>query len=90
MNERIKELAQESFFDEATNAPSDKMYTLSEAKMQKFAELIIQECMGVALAKKKWVEDQRVFDPRDLAWNKARVQIIQHIVNKIKEHFGVK
>ena len=43
MNPLIKKLAQESFFDEATNAPSDKMYTFSEAKMQKFAELIIKE-----------------------------------------------
>ena len=49
MNDRIIKLAQESFFDEATNAASDKMYTFSEAKMQKFAELIVQECVGVSL-----------------------------------------
>jgi hypothetical protein len=47
MNDRIKALAQESFFDEATNAPSDRMYTFSEAKMQKFAELIVKECADV-------------------------------------------
>ncbi len=47
MNDRIKALAQESFFDEATNAPSDRMYTFSEAKMQKFADLIVRECINV-------------------------------------------
>ena len=51
--------------------------------------MIIQECMDIALDKKKWVEDQVVFDPRDQAWNKARIQQSQHIVDKIKQHFGV-
>jgi hypothetical protein len=49
MNERIRQLAEQAFFDEATSQPSTKMYTFSEHKMEKFAELIVQEC-GVALA----------------------------------------
>ena len=44
MNERIKELAEQSFFDEATSELSDKMYTFSDYKMNKFAELIVREC----------------------------------------------
>ena len=49
MNERIRELAEQAFFDETTSQPSDKMYTFSDHKMQKFAELIVRECSNVAL-----------------------------------------
>lgn len=44
MNERIRQLAVQAFFDETTSQPSDKMYTFSDHKMEKFAELIIKEC----------------------------------------------
>ena len=47
MNERILELAEQSFFDEATSELSDKMYTFSDHKMNKFAELIVRECVKV-------------------------------------------
>jgi hypothetical protein len=45
MNERIRQLAEQAFFDEATSQPSTKMYTFSEHKMEKFAELIVGECI---------------------------------------------
>lgn len=45
MNEQIRSLAQQAFFDETSSQPSDKMYNFSEHKMQAFAELIVQECM---------------------------------------------
>ena len=45
MNERIRLLAEQAFFDENTNQPSDKMYTFTEHKMKQFAELIVQECI---------------------------------------------
>jgi hypothetical protein len=48
MNELIKKLAEQAFFDESTSRPSTKMYTFSEHKMKKFAELIVQECAGIA------------------------------------------
>ena len=47
MNERIRLLAEQAFFDENTNQPSDKMYTFTEHKMKQFAELIVRECMQV-------------------------------------------
>ncbi len=49
MNERIRELAEQAFFDAATSQPSDRMYTFSDHKMQQFAELIVRECANVAL-----------------------------------------
>ena len=45
MNERIEQLAIETFFDESTNGGDQKMYTFGEDKMQKFAELIVLECI---------------------------------------------
>jgi hypothetical protein len=47
MNERIRELAEQAFFDDATSQPSDRMYTFSDHKMQQFAELIVQECASI-------------------------------------------
>ena len=44
MNERIRELAEQAFFDESTSLPSTKMYTFSEHKMKKFVELIVRQC----------------------------------------------
>jgi hypothetical protein len=48
MNERIRLLAEQAFFDESTNQPSDKMYTFTEHKMQQFAELIVRACAELA------------------------------------------
>ena len=47
MNERIEKLLVESFF-EGDDSPSDKIYKINEAMIQKFAELIVQECAEVA------------------------------------------
>jgi hypothetical protein len=44
MNERIRLLAEQAFFDDATGQASDRMYTFSDHKMQQFAELIVREC----------------------------------------------
>jgi hypothetical protein len=54
MNERIQQLAEQAFFDESTSRPSTKMYTFSEHKMEKFAELIVQECIHAL-----WTEECR-------------------------------
>ena len=48
MNEQFRKLAEQAFFDEVTSQSSDKMYNFSDHKMQKFAELIVQECASMA------------------------------------------
>jgi hypothetical protein len=55
MNERIEKLVIEAFFDEATNGSGQKMYTLGEEKIQKFAELIVQECSRIV---DDWVNNE--------------------------------
>jgi len=69
MNERIKELAEQA---ETWNADGDKC----EVDLQKFAELIVQECIGIAheVGRNPFIE---AYQERG------------KIIKKIKEHFGV-
>jgi hypothetical protein len=85
MNEQIKLLAEQAGY-------LPDMFGIGHWDMpecQKFAELIVKECAEIALEQKKWVEDMKVRTPIDAVWNKARIQQSQHIVDKIKTHFGV-
>jgi len=83
MNERIKQLAEQAGYSK------DYLEIGLPSNMEKFAELIVWECAEIALEQKKWVEDMKVHNPEDEVWNKARIQQSQHIVDKIKQHFGV-
>lgn len=89
MNKRIQELAEQS--TTIVDQIGAQGYASSYARFdrEKFAGLIVEDCLNVALEQKKWVENQEVFNPRDIDWNKARIQQSQHIVDKIKQHFGV-
>lgn len=89
MNERIQELIEQA--SETSTSYFDGRGNITETyfNKEKFAELIIRECVNVALEQKKWVENQEVFNPRDESWNQARIQQSQRIGNKINEHFGV-
>jgi len=85
MNKRIQQLAEQAFFDESTSRPSTKMYTFSEHKMEKFAELIVQECVNritsydlVPGHSAKW-ED--IYD--------IHTRLLQDLGEELKEHFGV-
>jgi hypothetical protein len=78
MNERIRLLAEQAFFDENTNQPSDKMYTFTEHKMKQFAELIVRECMACST----WVGKMNT--------NSVEPVHTAHAINqRIKQHFGV-
>ena len=86
MNHQIRILAEQAGYEK-------DMFGIGHWDMpecKKFAELIVRECAEIALEQKKWVEDMKVHNPHDEVWNKARIQQSQHIVDKIKEHFGVK
>jgi hypothetical protein len=78
MNERIRLLAEQAFFDENTNQPSDKMYTFTEHKMKQFAELIVRECMACST----WVGKMNT--------NSVEPVHTAHAINqRINQHFGV-
>ena len=86
MNERIQELEKQCWSHRVEGALVDGQLHFDT---HKFAELIVRECVNVALEQKKWVEDMAVHNSNDEAWNRARIQQSEHIVNKIKQHFGV-
>jgi len=95
MNERIKQLADQVWREilDETSIDGDISTTFSPDEVvafeQKFAELIVKECLDIADQQKKWVEDMEVFNEQDATWNKARIQQSQRIVDKIKQHFGI-
>ena len=67
MNERIEELAREAGWD--------NHHSKFDTRIEKFAELIVRECLDIA-------QDRAAFDgfpPND----------VNHIIDEIKEHFGV-
>lgn len=46
MNKRFEKLVAEAFFDETADASDTKIYKLNNAQMQKFAQLIVAECIS--------------------------------------------
>ena len=70
MNERIKTL----WFEAAESTNGDS-WAEQTAFMEKFAELIVQECIQVGGPEDSYTDD----------WFKAKADSI----NKIKQHFGV-
>ena len=75
MNKRIKLLAEQAFFDENTNQPSDKMYTFTEHKMKQFAELIVRECLSIV-------------EPDQTSGDEWCVTL-DETAQSIRQHFGV-
>jgi hypothetical protein len=93
MNSQILKLARKSgaTVNQGFDGTKNFVYgiTMSPEELEKFAELIVRECMDIADEQKKWVEDMEVFNEQDAVWNRARIQQSQQIVDKIKQHFGV-
>jgi len=77
MNERIKRLAEEAGLLYPQFGPSVQTHYMKtkEQALETFAEFIVQECLDIA-------QDRAAFDgfpPND----------VNHIIDEIKEHFGV-
>jgi len=96
MNERLIELAKQAGGNPNYKAfrghflpPPPDYIDPATVDLEKFAELIVRECTNVALEQKKQVEEMEVYNLQDEVWNRARIQQSEHIVDKIKEHFGV-
>jgi hypothetical protein len=88
MNDRIKALAEQARIKDHWSI-DEARYLTNYLDEKKFAELIVRECTNVALEQKKQVEEMEVYNLQDEVWNRARIQQSEHIVDKIKQHFGV-
>jgi len=81
MNERIRELAEQAKFMAEEDINKQISYnTELKAFAEKFAELIVRECMDTILKESKWYWDKDEFESSNAIQNAAR---------KVKEHFGV-
>ena len=67
MNERIQELAREAGWD--------NHHSKFDTRIEKFAELIVKECINIAQDRANFPG----FPPND----------VNHIIDEIREHFGV-
>ena len=79
MNERIKQLAEQAAIS-CGYFIGPRLYMTHEEEMEKFAELIVRECIGCC--------EQVISDPVPKSvdtWLNGGSQCI----NEIKEHFGV-
>ena len=75
MNKRILKLFNEAGFHQP------EMERLGiEDKFEKFAELIVRECMTTVLKESKWYWDKDEWESSNAIQNAAR---------RLKEHFGV-
>ena len=72
MNERIKLLAEQANLQDG--------WFCGQGNIEKFAELIIKECMTTVLKESKWYWDKDEFESANAIQNAAR---------RVKEHFGV-
>ena len=77
MNERIQELAEQARKALATDAMSGGEFNM-KAYEEKFAELIVRECVEVC-------NGQATYDPQTLPYKPSK-----QFADAIKEHFGVK
>ena len=74
MNERIKQLAEQAGFK--TNWQHEDVQALKMARFEKFAELIVQEC--VTVLNKRFMGD---LNREDLE--------VRRCIEDVKKHFGV-
>jgi hypothetical protein len=74
MNELIKQLAHRAWVD------NDKLDACGYTDLQKFAELIVEECIGIVENLSPGYADYR---------NQIEDAFRRDCVEKVKEHFGV-
>ena len=79
MNERIRELAEQANNDVSGNAFSMARYN------EKFAELIVRECLTIINDSKEYKTPQDGWSEWDAGWNPA----LEQAEENIKQHFGV-
>ena len=85
MNKRIRQLAEQAnieFTYDPTETPMRAFAECWEDELEKFAELIVRECMKVAVYK-----DSGYMHPADVAGYMAAGR--STAASLIKEHFGV-
>jgi len=92
MNERIKELvinARDMFVNGVTETNGKIYIHGSEENLEKFAELIIQDCAALAKSKSEHIQSMLTDDRGDQAQIHSLAWQFEEFGYKIKQHFGV-
>jgi len=76
MNERIRKLAEEANVRPLYSPAYAPRYIFEEEDLEKFAELIVRECMEVA-------------SPNYMSTPEDSVYYVEQAINRIAKHFGV-
>jgi hypothetical protein len=98
MNERIKELAKQAGIEFTYDPTETPMRAFAECwadELEKFAELIVRECVNEC--KQEWydlnaesvADDDPFLDPRATGIRVGQKNGILKCISKIKQHFGV-
>ena len=92
MNERIKALLlnARNMFDNGVTESNNKIYIHgSEENLERFAELIIQECAALAKSKSERIQSMETDDRGDQAQIHSLAWQFEEFGYEIKKHFGV-
>ena len=91
MNERIKLLAEQAKFiaEETINKKISKNAEL-DAFAEKFAELIVRECVGILETEIDLVNGYKstARNDFDIKWHQGKITHFTKLIEKSKKHFG--
>ena len=93
MNERIKQLAVQAGAETWSRAPGWVTgLAFTDKNLEKFAELMTNEFIGVLQSEIATVEHYRStsITDRDAEWHEGKIDHFRKLIKKTKEHFGVK
>lgn len=84
MNERIKELEKQCW-----QSSQSEPYALFD--VNKFAELIVQECIGILETETELVKGYKstACNDFDVRWHEGKIEHFAKLIEKSKKHFGV-
>ena len=91
MNERIRELwSQAGGHYDSGNQHTWPQYTIDDP--EKFAELIVRECIGILETEIELVKGYKstACNDFDVRWHEGKIEHFAKLVEKSKKHFGVK
>jgi hypothetical protein len=89
MNERIKQLALQA---QKVVGYTDGGYTEIKAlDQEKFAELIVAECIGILETEIELVKGYKstACNDFDVRWHEGKIEHFAKLIEKSKKHFGV-
>ena len=92
MNERIKELAEQATDTvEIVNPDTGITHHREFFDKEKFAESIVQECIGILETEIELVKGYKstACNDFDVRWHEGKIEHFAKLIEKNKKHFGV-